>query len=174
LRMSLKEEMQDFKPEKVQMRGGFEPFKMKAGACRVNYARIEKSTFNDNELYQYELEVCDHPEFSGRRLWGRFNLSSAAMVKRLVYVLWAIDIACLPDPTLDEDAYYDQLKENLDVVSEKLVTMTVRVDTWVGKKRSFDEATSAWVSTDQDQQNHKIVGIAEGDNGESTASSPDF
>jgi len=59
-------DLSDYVPEKIS--DGVELIKGK-GNAGFNYARIEE--YEGKKSLNYELQICDHPEHSSRRLWGK-------------------------------------------------------------------------------------------------------
>jgi len=75
-----------YKAEKVKEDGAFEPIKGKYNAG-FEYARVEdyqgdKKEFQGHKFFRYALIICDDENYSGRKLWGSFNLVSATADKK--------------------------------------------------------------------------------------------
>lgn len=111
--------LEGYTPQK--MKDGFEPFKG-TFTCGVNYARIEDYSGDKEELkgsrfFRYELEVVSDNEFSGRRLWGSYNLDNEKSVKKLADALFTIGLEF-------------KNEEELALVADKFVTLILTVKAW--------------------------------------------
>jgi len=151
-----------YKPEKI--RDGFEVFKVGNARATVNVARVEESTHPEHlgeKMVTIELEIIDHPEFSGRRLWTRYPLNNATKMKKLADTLFTLGIEFDLDIEGDEvkNVPEEQLYECLVQMSSLIVI--VKAWTWTPKGES------------EPRQSHIIKGIAtEGQ--EETGNNPAF
>lgn len=110
--------------------------------CTINFARIEDYT-GDNPDYQgqqsfrYELQVVDHPDYSGRRFWKRFALSNPDKLRELADLMFALEA-----PFKSEDELVDS--------AAKITGTIVKVRAW------------GWTPPDADEplQMHIIKGKA--------------
>ena len=112
-------DLSGYKPQK--MTDGFEPFKG-TFTCSVNYARIEdykgeKEELKGNQFFRYELEVLNDENFTGRRLWGSFNLDNEKSLKKLADTLFTLGLEFKND-------------DELTVAGARLAGMMLTVKAW--------------------------------------------
>lgn len=149
-----------YKPEAPETNSGFEPFKYE-GPVRVNKAVISVNDKIDSEYYaigcnQIDIEVeVLQGEFTGRRLWKRFNLDSEKAdgkgktpAMKLADQLFTVGLAFTN-------------MDSLTVACNTLVDQTILIKAWVAKFN--DKTMQAW----------NIKGVFTGEI-ESTVSSVDF
>ena len=174
--MSLREEMQGYKPEKQTDTGDFPAFKAK-GRFMVDKALLEhKKTDNfEGDIFSIALTMVDHPEFSGRKLWKSFFLDNIAGVKKLANVMFTCGLEIIPKASItDDELYKAELMGNLERAADKFVNMILQVSAWSAKARMFDKDKEVWVTKEPVEyvQQFKILGVAESNDMVATEKSP--
>jgi len=111
--------LNDYEPQKVT--DGFEIIKG-SYICQFNYARIEeysgdKEEFQGTTWFNYELEIVSGPNYTGRKLWKRYNLDDEKKLKQLADMMFTL-------------GFEFKNAEELEKAAEQLVRKTVKVKCW--------------------------------------------